>query len=466
MYRVKAAAGWMIGVAGVALAMAALWPREAITPAEKKARAEGRTVIVFWDRHQGHEHEMRRILIDEFNRSQDKVYVRPISIGYNACMEKLLTSIAGNSPPDLCALDSTMMVQLVAQGCFMPIEDRIAKAKGIRLDDILPYCREAVTFDGHVWGMPATTDTYCLLWNKNAFRKAGLDPERPPQTLKELEEYAAKLTIIGSSGIEQIGFLPWQPWDMTTMWGLFFGGQWYDPQTRRVCCAGDPRMIRMFYWQRSFAIEPGAKTHPPYAMDPEKILSFQSGFGSYMSANNPFYTGKIAMMAEGEWQVTFIPKYAPELDWGVAPLPMPEGEPPRGYGGSCVTDCIPRNCRHPEEAWQYIEWFYSPRPNGRTSPASDYCYAIHNIPANAVEARQERFMSNPKFRVFIENVTLRKVVASPVTPATQFLGDEMDRQRERVVFYRSTPEEALQAIQDNVNAELIAAERLMGRRAL
>ncbi len=449
-------------VAGVAV-FVMLWPREAATQAERDALKEGRTIILFWDRHQGHEHEARRKLIDEFNRSQNRVYVRALSIGYNACMEKLLTSIAGGTPPDVCALDGSMLSQLVAQGCFTPLEEGMARCPAMDKEKFFPYCWDIVAYGGHVWGIPTTTDTYCLLWNKQAFRKAGLDPERPPTNLKELEDYAARLTIQTDASIEQIGFLPWQPWDMSTMWGLFFGGTWCDQKTGVVVCGNDPNIIRMFRWQQSFAKDPHSASNPPYALDPAKILSFQSGFGSYMSANNPFYSGKIAMMAEGEWQVTFIPQYAPELDWGVAPLPVPEGAEPLAYGGACVVDCIPRGCKHPEAVWQYLNWFYSPRPNGGTSPASDYNYAIHNICPRPAEAQQDRFIRDPKFRVFVNVLLTRRVVMPEITPLTQFLGDEMERQRERVVFRKTTPEAAARAIEDRVNTELAKLRRLNER---
>jgi multiple sugar transport system substrate-binding protein len=454
---------WAAGLGACALLLFVLWPRQAATTAEREALEEGRTIILYWDRHSGHEHESRRGLIDEFNRSQHEVYVRALSVGYDASTEKLLTSISGNTPPDVCGLDCTILAQLVAQGCFTPIEDLVATVPSLQPEAFFSYCWSSIAYDGHVWGIPTTTDTYCLLWNKNAFRKAGLDPERPPRTIEELEDYAARLTIQSNNGIEQIGFLPWQPWDMTTMWGLFFGGRWYDPATGQIVCANDPNIIRMLYWQRSFARDPNSADNAPYALDPERIVSFQSGFGAYMSANNPFYSGKIAMIAEGEWQVTFVPKYAPELDWGVAPLPTPEGAEPKAYGGSCVVDCIPRGCRHPEAVRKYLKWFYSPRPEGGTSPASDYCFAIHNIPPRIAEAKQDRFIADPKFRVFVDVLATRPVVMAPITPATQYFGDETDRQRERVVFRKTSPEQAAQDVQGKVNEELADVRRLQER---
>jgi multiple sugar transport system substrate-binding protein len=322
-----------------------------------------------------------------------------------------------------------------------------------------------VHFDGHVWALPTTTDTICLLWNKTAFRKAGLDPDRPPQNLDELEEYAAKLTVRGPKGvIEQMGFLPWLPWDNTFMWGVLFGGQWYSEQDKRVECGEDPAIIASLAWQQSFTLDPNAKEQLPYAMDPERIAAFNKGIGDYMSANNPFYSGKVAMISEGEWQVTFIPKYAPGLDWGVAPLPQPKGVAPIAYGPTCVADVVPATARHPEAAKRFLRWFYSPRPDVGFSPASDYNFAIHNIPPRPAEALQERFISNPKFKVFVDQLLTKPVSLYPVLPVTQYLTDTIEREREMVTFRKKTPKEGAMTVQTLVNRELDRVRELLKRR--
>lgn len=443
-----------------------LWPRKGSTEIERRALAEGRIEVTYWDRHSGHEHDSRKALIDEFNASQDAVYVRAVPIGYNALMEKILTSTAGSAPPDICSIDGGMLAQLAPQGLFLPIEDFMASVPCLRKEAFLPHIWPMVAFEGHVWGIPTTTDTYCLIWNKASFRRAGLDPDRPPRTIEELEDYAARLTIRSETGvIEQMGFLPWLPWDQSFMWGVLFGGRWYDETTGRAIASKSPGVLAAWAWQQSFTQDPEAKEQLPYAMDPKRIAAFSKNIGDYMSANNPLYSGKVAMISEGEWQVTFIPKYAPGLEWGVAPLPQPEGVPPVGYGPTCIADVIPVTARHAEAAQLFLRWFYSPRPDGRPSPASDYNHAIHNIPCRREEATQERFIGHPKFRVFVEQLLNKPVVAYPVTPLTQFFSDQIERYREHVTFRKMTPEEAARELDAKVNREFERVGALLARRA-
>lgn len=450
--------------AGCLLTTLLLWPRVERSAAEHAALDQGRTIITFWDRHSGHEHDSRNALIDEFNASQDTIFVRSVAIGYNSTMEKILTATAGGAPPDICSIDSSLVAQLAPQGVFLAIDDLMDETPSLAQSEIYPHVWNLIHFDGHTWGVPLVTDTYCLVWNKAAFRRAGLDPERPPQTIEELEEYAAKLTVRAPNGtIEQMGFLPWLPWDLSHMWGALFGAEWYDHATDRVALVGQPAVVEAFRWQQSFTIDPAAAVQKAYAMSPERVAAFSKGIGEYFSANNPFYSGKVAMITEGEWQVTFIPKYAPGLEWGVAPIPQPAGAADRGYSPTVIMDTIPATARYPEEAKAFLAWFCSPRADGRPSPNSDFAYAIHNIPARRAEAAEARFQDNPRFKVYVDRLEAPEVVTMPVMPVAQYMMDQLERQRERVVYREVTPEQAVQEIEATTNRELARARALQAR---
>src|SRR5262249_24140252 len=66
--------------------------------------------------------------------------------------------------------------------------------------------------DGNLYSMPFNSSTPILYYNKDAFQKAGLDPPKPPQTWKQLEEYSKKLI---ASGASKCGFSTgWPSWTM------------------------------------------------------------------------------------------------------------------------------------------------------------------------------------------------------------------------------------------------------------
>jgi multiple sugar transport system substrate-binding protein len=235
-----------------------------------------------------------------------------------------------------------------------------------------------------------------------------------------------------------------------------FGGNWFDEAHSRVIAAEDPRIVAAYAWQGSWVAGAQPGEPEPYALDKEVAQAFYNGFqagGAYFSATNPFYTGKVAMITEGEWQCTFIPKYAPDLEWGVAPIPQPEGVPPRAYSPSVVLDAIPIGSRRVEEAFTFLRWYYSPRSDGRPSPASDYCYNIHNIPTRKGEASQDRFINNPKFKMFVDEMLTKEAIYFPPVPVGRFFQDQVNVAREYVIFGEKTPAQALRELQLKTNDE-------------
>ena len=158
------------------LFLAWIWPREAVTPEEQAAVADGRVIISYWDRSQGFEHDERNVLIEEYNRTQgveDGVFVRTLSIGWR--IEKLLTAISSGAPPDVCSMEAQTMATLGYQGCFEDLTDWMTEHPYLHPDRFLPTAIGAVTINDRVYGIPTMTDSYCLVWNKALFRRAGLD---------------------------------------------------------------------------------------------------------------------------------------------------------------------------------------------------------------------------------------------------------------------------------------------------
>jgi multiple sugar transport system substrate-binding protein len=410
----------------------------AVTTRARQAHG-GPVEITYWARHTGHEYEADLERVEEYNRSQNKVRVRPLPVGPN--LEKLVTGIVTGTPPDVMTLGSDTMIELGWQGAFMPLEKMMAQ-RGIREQDYFPSCWRAGVINGRLYALAETADSYLLLYNKDAFREVGLDPERPPRTLAELDEYADRLTKYAPNGeLERMGFVPWIMWDHSFMYGWLFGGEWYGTQARRVTPT-DPAIVRSFEWQRTYARR----------YDINKIMSFQQGFGSYFSAMSPFYTGKVAMIVEGEWQVTFTKKYAPKLDWAATPMPPPPGGRLASSGG-LVLFAIPVGSRHPEQAADFIAWYHTARRSGRT-PLSDFNYAIHNIPTRRDAAAQERFMGDPRFRPFIEMFLRDEVHNEPSMPAVMLYTDEVDAAREQVIRFQKEPLQALRDVQAKVQREI------------
>ncbi len=77
---------------------------------------------------------------------------------------------------------------------------------------------------------------------------------------------------------------------------------------------------------------------------------------------------------------------------------------------------------------------------------------------------QERFVGNPKFRVFVEELLDKPVKPHPPVEAAQFFSDQVERMRELCVFHKVTPEEAALEVERIVNRELARLRDMEARR--
>lgn len=83
---------------------------------------------------------------------------------------------------------------MVDSGYIVPVEDFIAADESFNKEDIEPNLVSYYSVDGKQYAMPFNSSTPLLYYNKDAFKEAGLDPEKAPETFAQVLEYAEKLT--------------------------------------------------------------------------------------------------------------------------------------------------------------------------------------------------------------------------------------------------------------------------------
>ncbi|MGD8737808.1 MAG: extracellular solute-binding protein, partial [Anaerolineae bacterium] len=144
-------------------------------------------------------------LLERFSQSNG-VAVRVTTQVRSEDLQKALT---GTRPPDLVILSNGDLIGAYQEKGFVEQMDRWIDATGIALEDIYPAAlKQCQELDGATLCLPWGCDIDALFWNKDLFEAAGLDPERPPQTMEELVEYAAKLTLRDEEGeLSQVGFI-------------------------------------------------------------------------------------------------------------------------------------------------------------------------------------------------------------------------------------------------------------------
>ncbi len=321
--------------------------------------SDGRLIIEYWEKWNGFELDAMQAVVDEYNKSQDRYFVRltPTS----QIDRKLLVSVAGGDPPDVAGIWTWAINIYGDKNALTPLDDYVAAA-GLRRDSYIPAFWDLCSHRGHVYGLPSTVATLAIHWNKRLFRQAGLDPEKPPRTLREYIDLNDRLTVyqlpdgtrksfadlggvIPADGkIVQMGFLPFEPDWYLWIWGHWFGGKLWDGSSRITW--NEEGNLEYLRWFDQFLKRYG----------PDKVNTFYQSFrGLFASSENAFMSGRVAMVLQGVWMYNFIDKYSKGMDWGVCPVPYHDGSRSLGYVEADVL-VVPKGARHPEAAFDFIRF--------------------------------------------------------------------------------------------------------------
>jgi multiple sugar transport system substrate-binding protein len=362
---------------------------------------------------------------------------------------KTVRAIVAGVPPDLFTLaDSLYLGPLAANGAVYALDDWFRGA-GLREKDFVEASLYQCRYRGRLFAMPYLIDAQALLWNKKAFRRAGLDPEKPPGTLEELERYAVALTKHDSAGnMTQLGLAPvnhktFSAGDIYLFFKLF-GGRLYDPAANRLT-ADDPANIAALKWYAGLVNSMGGG---------RQVNAFAAGFGQAQGGNNPFFMGKAAMMINGEWTPYWAHRYAPGLEYGVAPIPPPANKPERArttwFGGNMF--CIPKGSRHPKEAWELLVWMQSDEAQIL------FAEAMNNVPNRISALRSKELRQGapykPLFAKFLDLADSPNGGAFPAVPVANLYANEIVNALDLVLDGQKSPESALRDVRERVQKEL------------
>jgi multiple sugar transport system substrate-binding protein len=399
------------------------------------SRAE-RTVIEYWDKWTGAEGLAIQEVVKAFNASQDRIEVQ-----YSAISQinmKLMLAIAGRRPPAVAGLWSHDIPVYVENNALRPLGG-LAAGSHIEAKDYLPAIWNLGMYRGRLWALPSTPASTALHWNKKIFREAGLDPERPPATIAELEEFNEKITRKNSDGSFAVfGHLPEEPNWWHGLWGYWFGGTLWDGGA--ALTPDSPENLRAGEWIASYPKRYGVRP----------VAAFLESFGNFASPLNPFIRGRVAMEIQGPWMWNFIQKYGDgNFELGVAPFPSVDGKgPPVTLVESDVL-VLPAGAPHVAEAWEFI--CYVQRPE----VLEKLCAAQFKFSPRAVVS--DTFWKthpHPFIRVFYDLAASPN--ARPVPPVTVWseYKNELDQAVKDIWAQRQTPADALGAVRRRMQPKL------------
>lgn len=133
-------------------------------------------------------------IVEAFNKGH-KDQVKLDIIPNAEIIQKYGTAAAGGTAPDMLSLDLIYTPSFASSG---QLEDVTDWAKSLPyFDKLSPAHVKTGTWKGHIYGLPFSADSSVLIWNKDLFKKAGLDPDKGPATWAEIAADSAKVSALG-----------------------------------------------------------------------------------------------------------------------------------------------------------------------------------------------------------------------------------------------------------------------------
>jgi sn-glycerol 3-phosphate transport system substrate-binding protein len=184
--------------------------------------AQAITEINWWHAHGGRLGEKVNAIADGFNKSQGEYkLVATYKGNYADTMTAGIAAFRAKNPPHILQVFEVGTASMMAaKGAIKPVYEVMAESglpfdPNVYLPTVTGYY---TTGEGKMLSMPFNSSTPVLYYNKEAFKKAGLDPDKPPKTWPEVADYARKLIKAGSPAGFSTAWISWIQLENFSAW--------------------------------------------------------------------------------------------------------------------------------------------------------------------------------------------------------------------------------------------------------
>jgi len=184
--------------------------------------AQAQTEVTWWHSMSGALGEWVNGLANDFNASQKTYKVVPVFKGtYPESMSAAIAAFrAGNAPHVLQVFEVGTATMMASKGAIKPVT-QLMKEAGVPFDpaSYVPAVAGYYTApNGQMLSLPFNSSTTVFHYNKDAFKAAGLDPEKPPTTWPEVVRAAATLKANGHKCPFTTSWVSWTQLESFSAW--------------------------------------------------------------------------------------------------------------------------------------------------------------------------------------------------------------------------------------------------------
>ena len=412
----------------------------------------GKQEVVFWHAMSGELETVLNDIVADFNESQENIEVKPIFQGtYEEALTKFNTVAGTEDAPTIMQTFEVGTKYMIDSGHVQPVQKFIDEDNYDTSqweENISNY----YSVDGEQYSMPFNSSTPILVYNKDAFKEAGLDPEKAPMTYSELKNAAKKLTKTEGGETSQYGF-------SILNYGWFFeemlaeqGGHYVDNENGR---SGNAT-------KATFNDELGLNVFNLIS-DMHKEGTFFNVGQNWDDMRAAFQSGKIAMYLDSSAGIKAMVDNS-DFEVGASYLPIPDDADREGViiGGASVWMSSGINEDKQKAAWEFMKYLTTPEVQAEWHVKSGY-FAI-NPAAYDQDIVKEEWKKYPQLKVTVDQLSETK----KGTATQGALISVFPESRQKVVsameslYQGMDPKKALDQAAEETNRALEVANKKQG----
>lgn len=321
-----------------------------------------------------------REIVAKFEKANPDVKVKLEITTSDGLPQRVLTALQSGAAPEVIDVQHAWINGYAQNDLVLPVDD-VLKDR----DDYIPAALDYATWNNKLWGIPYRIETHAIIYNKGAFKDAGLDPNKPPQTWDELVAAAkalskGKMSGFGITGGGEMGNTIFR--SLPFIW--MNGGDMISADGKKAL-VNQPAAVA------------AVKFYTDFFKNKQAPASTLENDGTAL--RRLFIAETVAAYQSGQFDIASIKKENPKIDIGVMQIPHPADKKTAALLGGW-SFVIPKSAKNPTDAKKLV---------GFLAEAENQGALTDTFPARKSAMSLPRF-SDPILTVFKEMLPYGRAV--------------------------------------------------------
>ncbi|MGP4086673.1 extracellular solute-binding protein [Streptomyces sp. KR55] len=349
------------GIAATALVASLALAATACGGDDSGDSADGPVTITWWDTSNAtNEAPTYQALVKEFEAANKDIKVKYVNVPFDQAQNKFDTAAGASGAPDVLRSEVGWTPAFAKKGYFLPLDGTEALADESKFQ---PSLIEQAKYEDKVYGVPFTTDTLALVYNKDLFEKAGVEA---PKTWDDLKKAAA--TIKDKTGVDGYWGTTQSYYAQSFLYGE--GTDTVDADAKKITVNSPEAKKAYGTWLDLF--------------DGKGLHKADTTADAYAHIQDAFVNGKVASIIQGPWEITNFYKgsaFKDKENLGIATVPAGStGKAGAPTGGHNLSVYAGSDEAHQQAALKFVNFMTSAKAQetialkNNTLPTRDDAY--------------------------------------------------------------------------------------------